>query len=166
MEYPGIPRQASYSCVVQNNWQFSLSAKILQIASRTQKHLADPVSISCVQDVPGTISEKTTKNRNIQHANSWHLIHAQRLPRIMFGKAWLCVGSTGNSSRAPPISTWGVGRFGQTYKSCNSSEQLALFMSSAKSSGLHPARTSTLPPGSVRMPCVQKLLRTIREKAV
>ena len=37
MEYPGIPRQAS-----QNNWQFSLSAKILQIASCMQKHLADP----------------------------------------------------------------------------------------------------------------------------
>ena len=55
-EYPGNSRQASHFCIVQKNRQFSLSAKILQIASCTQKHLAHPDSQRIMCALPGTIS--------------------------------------------------------------------------------------------------------------
>ena len=84
--------------------------------------LIPTVSVSCVQDLPGTISEKTTVNtwQASQHSvcEHPHLVHGPRLPRIMFGKAWLRVGSTGNSSHGTTELSMGVGRLRQTYDSC------------------------------------------------
>ena len=143
-----------------------------KIASCMQKHLADPdcQRIMCARLARDhqweNYCQHVAKHRNIRCANSRHLIHAQRLPRIMFGKAWLRVGSTGNSSRVTTELSMGVRPLKTNLQLLYRSEQPALFISSAKSSGSHPARTSTLPPDSVSISCAQKLLPTIREKAV
>ena len=88
-EYPGNSRQASHFCIVQKNRQFSLSAKILQIASCTQKHLAHPDCQRIMCALPGTISpsvriwenyvgltvsscQHIARHRNIRNANSRH----------------------------------------------------------------------------------------------
>ena len=151
MEYPGIPRQASDFCIVQKNWQFSLSAEILQIASCTQKQLAHPdcQRIMCARLARNhqweNYCQHVAKHRNIRHANSRHLIHAQRLPRIMFGKAWIACWFNSQLVAWHHRVQHGGRPLKTNLRLLHSSEQLALFISSVKSSGSHPARTSTLP---------------------